>query len=1522
MVTDFDSFSNRGEYLAAHFFAEQLGEELKKGIFKTWSLRENDENDPRRTPRELLRSLRSSYFDDDRRGYFAKAAAGGELDTYENAEWRERLGEWHAELLAALGYDSGEPQRVSLHQAGRTVEMSVAWASEEDGILAVECGWATEVDSALDDEAGAPGHLLHPLRIRAGEAYETGAQLTSWLFGSELGGEDSGRRVRFVLLLCGGVLVLADRQAWAEGRYLAVSLDAALERNDTRAGGELAVAAALFCREMLAVGDADRERGLDKLRKTANDSAAGVSKELRHGLQRSVELIANEVLERLREEGVKPEEVTDPRTPFARQLTRESLRYLYRVLFLLYAEARPELGILPADDGSYEAGYSVARLRELVERDEELVEEEARQGFHLFASLDLLFNKVNSGHRPYGTEPDDDLPGDDEETRREKAARRSEDRGLRFEALRSELFEPGAVRLIGTRLPDPRVDEDAEEAYGPRWLDLRLRNECLHQVLRLLTLKPGRRGERGAVISYRNLGINQLGAVYEGLMSYTGIIAGDELCEVAKGGDPEKGSWLIPSKRQNEYPSECLVEYGEADAQRGRRGVKKYPAGTFVYRLAGRDRETSASYYTPESLTKVTVELTLKQRLSQGTRAAELLQYKICEPALGSGAFLNEAINQVAEEYLRRRQEELGYRVPTPDALAEKQKVKAYIALHNAYGVDLNATGVELAEVSLWLNTMHPGMRAPWFGLHLRRGNSLIGGRRAVYGESAVKGKDWLKTKGALAPRELPMSEELPRGAVHQFLLPNAGWASVVGESEAKALAPEAEKRLAAWKKGILKAPTATAARGRKLSQLARLQAVSRRAEFLWELVVERMKISEREISRHIDVWGADPDDPEYAFLARPEQAVPKEKVFHDLFTAKGTPYWRLKTVMDVWCSLWFWPLELAGKLDGSELPAADDASAAAELPVGEALAPETVMATPKLTYESVALSFDEEVVQEVRALPEPKARKKAAAKPRHAIERRPFIALTNFEDWLDFLEGVLGTADVEEGSIVPSFADLDSLEEYEEQLPGWMGMDNEYRLSERFPWLDAAQDIATAQGFLHWELDFALVFARKGGFDLQVGNPPWVRPDWVEQSGLAEFEPWFALAEKPTRDEWLARKEQVLADEGAQRTWLGELAGVAGTVAMLSSGTTYPLIAGTRPDLYRAFMCRAWRNLASGEGTAGLIHPDTHFNGVKEGRLRQAAYERLRFHAHFWNRAGAFPDIHPNTEFGVQVYGPPKEIGFTHVSWLFHAATLSDSLKHEGEGELPGIKHEGRWESRPHRDRLVEVDWVQLAEWHRLSGETDVPAAQAALLYPVTASEQGAVQALAAYSKRLGEHEPNISVGMFENLATRKLGLYEWNTSHVPSLDEVILQGPHIAGANPFSKQPNIPCRTNRDWSASNLAVLPEDAVPVTNYVRACDLETYRAAQDVWDGQRYTEYFRLTWRRMVPFDTERSLFAALIPPGPAHMDAVNSMALEDNRSTALNAGFWAALPLDYLLRITSRSDLRVAEARKMPAPD
>ncbi len=116
---------------------------------------------------------------------------------------------------------------------------------------------------------------------------------------------------------------------------------------------------------------------------------------------------------------------------------------------------------------------------------------------------------------------------------------------------------------------------------------------------------------------------------------------------------------MIPASNVDDYHDEVFVYTRRRRHRCPQPGTLR--AGPFVYRLAGRDRQTSASYYTPQSLTEVTVQLALKYRLDQRRqpqRARDLLDWTICEPALGSGAFLNEAINQVAAEYLRRRQEE------------------------------------------------------------------------------------------------------------------------------------------------------------------------------------------------------------------------------------------------------------------------------------------------------------------------------------------------------------------------------------------------------------------------------------------------------------------------------------------------------------------------------------------------------------------------------------------------------------------------------------------------------------------------------------------------------------------------------------------------------------------------------------------------------------------------------------------------------------------------------------------------
>ncbi|MEO3821238.1 class I SAM-dependent DNA methyltransferase [Plantactinospora sp. B24E8] len=1456
----FESLTNRGEYLSAHYLAEVLPTTLKGGLAKKWA---EEERGGRLTPRAALRGFRRDYFD--------RKTELADRELFDP----ERLRKVHVELLKVLGFgdpESGtgpgpgpEPRTITVERAGQEQQIRVAYAEPGSGgtghgIVAIECGWAVDTDAAQDPTEA--GRLLDPVELAGGERIETGAKLASWLFAAE-------DPPRYVLILGGGVVTLADRSVWGEGRYLAVSLDVLYGRNDER---EYDVVAALFGADSLRPPAEGGSEPLADLVAGSRQHAVGVSGELREGLRTSVELIANEVLDRIRQAGYRPEEVADL-DELARDLGREALRYLYRILFLLYAEARPELGVLPTKDPEYLEGYSMARLGDLVAR---RLPPSAKDGFHLYESLDLLFRMVNNGH-PTQEETDE-------------GETLSAGEGLRFEPLRSDLFLPEAITLIGERIPQPDCDDDVN---GPK-LDTRLRNETLYEVLRRLMITKGGRRRRGGFISYAQLGINQLGAVYEGLMSYTGFVATERLFEVAKHGDPKDGSWMIPESKVDDYDDDVFVL--KEHPVTGHKSRIPYEPGQFVYRLAGRDRQTSASYYTPQSLTEVTVQLALKYRIEEagdGLRARDLLDWTICEPALGSGAFLNEAINQVAAEYLRRRQEELGVALEPEDYHLELQRVKAYIALHNCYGVDLNRTAVELAEVSLWLNVMHAGLRAPWFGLHLKRGNSLIGGGRRLYRPEQLTDKSWLTT----APEDRPFRDgDITPGTVHHFLLPADGWGAVAAEKEARELAPIEADKLKKWRTAIKRAPSAKGSR-KQPSQVARLQALAGRVEFLWKLVRLRLEISEREIRRDIPVW--EPESP----LPPADGAVPREKILADL-TATGTPYWRLKTVMDVWCALWFWPLDAAELLDGSS-----DAYPAE--PVEVTHVREVPAYDDPVSYQKQDLFGGVESVQ--LAMP---VKPTATRKVSFAEQLRRPVPLANLDDWLTFAEALLGRADLPAESLFSQLTTLAEMTEYEGRLEGLMGMENPLRFEERFPWLHTATRIAEEQGFFHWELTFAQAFGR-GGFDLQVGNPPWVRPSWQEDLVLAEQEPWFKLVDKRGESVRKLKKSSVL--KLARSAYLGDLAVVSGIAEFVGSGTNYPLLAGTRPNLYRGFMCRMWDHLRPG-GTAGAVHPDTHFNGLREASLRYAAYCHLRLHAGFVNVGNwAFADASRTMDFGIHVYGGAREPNFLHLSQLYTASVLAASLEHGGEGDIPGQKFRDSWDRRPHRARIIRVNSEVLRNWRMVQGDVVKDAYGGALLAPITAREQQAIAAISKYPWRMKDQHPVFSLGFDEGQAKRNGLIAHW-AGRPDDLNEVILQGTHLAVANPYAKQPTEQAGRGNGWDPFSLTELSSSAIAKTSYVRSCDRQVFDDSQDIWDGRRYSEYFRLAWRRMVAFNTERSLFAALIPPGPTHVDAVNSLRLADNRSTALAAGAWASLPFDYLLRILGRADLRSAEAKGMPA--
>ncbi|HUZ51936.1 MAG TPA: class I SAM-dependent DNA methyltransferase, partial [Streptosporangiaceae bacterium] len=1162
------------------------------------------------------------------------------------------------------------------------------------------------------------------------------------------------------------------------------------ERNDAKRGGEIDRALACAGAESLAP-DADGSIWWQQVLDESVKHTVGVSKDLREGVRLSIEIIANDVVRRQAQLGLEPLPQSQ-----AQPLARQALRYLYRILFLLYAEASPELEVLPIGTGEYEQGYGLDRLRELTLV--ELVSPSAASGTHLHDSLALLFRLVDQGHNPAEQGPDGSQPG------------------LVFQSLRADLFLPAATSLI--------------DAVG-------LSNAALQQVLRHLLLSKESRGRDRGFISYAELGINQLGAVYEGLMSYTGFFAEADLYEVAPGGDPSDGSWVVPVERAVGIAETDFVR--AEDEATGEQKAVLHQRGTFVFRLAGRERQQSASYYTPEVLTRFTVSQALAELLDQDgtvTTAQEILSLTICEPALGSGAFAIEAVRQLAEQYLRRRQTELGTRID-PDAYpAELQRVKAYIALHQVYGVDLNATAIELAEISLWLDTMVSGLQAPWFGLHLRRGNSLIGARRAVYARAQVNDKSWLKATPAdvsIAGLADDLADGVTArqtdGRIHHFLLPAAGWGSAVEAKEARELAPEAAARLREWRKSVTNKPS------RK--QVDSLVELAHRVESLWQLTLRRLQIAEQEARRNIPLWGQDAPDH--------VPAVSREQIEATLSDPNGA-YQRLRRVMDAWAALWFWPLTDTGN---AMPPSLDEWIAACQLLLGR----------------------------------DPEARR----------SKGRIADLASTADWNDLTSA--------------------------EQLNLTFAATRPTKqIIEDHPWLGICEKVAGQQGFFHWELDFATVFAR-GGFDFQIGNPPWVRPRTGTDALMAEGDPWWQLANKPSEADRKAKRAQTLNLPGIRNLVIDGTTDVVVTAEYLGSVQAYLLLAGLQTNLYLCFIEQAWRH-SSHFGVVALVHPEAHFTAEKAGLLREHTYRRLRRHWQFINELLLY-EIEDHKRYGIHVYGRPSDtVEFLMASSLYHPDTVERSLRHDGSGEEPGFKDADRhWDLRPHRERILRVTDETLRAWHAIMEDGSIPVRQSRMVYTVNTA---AADVLATLSRqpRAGALGLEFSAGWHET-ADRKNGYFELRWGAPASWDDVILQGPHLFVATPMYKSVNPTMKHNQDWSDTDFEALAADAIPVTAYKPAGNRTRYDADYGQWDSGPVRAYYRIAWRRMAANTGQRTLIPALIPPGAAHPNPVYSVGLSRGQieSLCVTCGFLVSLLSDFAIRAAPKGDITLVPINRLP---
>ncbi len=1374
---------NKNEYYTSHYFTSIFKDNAEETI-SDWRSRAKEEGID--LPWHRFRDIRRQY-----------SPAQEKYNYFRSEEQSKPLVQEMAELyLNALGYEKRRSVSADLSDG-----LSIPVYHEEAKANGAPLLWAFLCVNEEHDGDILRGHIFE----KSEDEDITGASI-------EMANEDlmakiffAGEEVpRFVILIGINQIALIDRNKWNEKRFLQFDLNEIFGRHEESTYMAMIV---LLHRESLC--PADGGCVLDTLDENSNKHSAGVSEALKFALRECIEILGNEVIYDLKtRQGINLEEKpVDPG-----ELTLQCLRYMYRFLFMLFIESRSELGYAPMKSETYVKGYSLEGLRDVCARVKD-AGEVVSEGYYIDDTISELFHMIYMGY-----------PEDLDEYKKAVAEESLHD-VFTIEALKAHIFDPEYTKLI---------------------TEAKLRNSAMLQIVDLMSIsRPSGSRERRGRISYSALGINQMGAVYEALLSYRGFIAEQDLYEVKRAGDKFSEldvGYFVPESELSNYDEETervRYEHGEKKGQ-----LRMYEKGTFIYRLAGREREKSASYYTPEVLTKCLVKYALKELLRDKT-ADQILDLTICEPAMGSAAFLNEAINQIAEAYLQKKQEETGLTIEYEKRFEKLQQVKMYIADRNVYGVDLNPIAVELAEVSLWLNTIYKGAFVPWFGTQLVCGNSLIGARRQVYYVSKLEVGKWYDE----APVRIMPGEKRKRTGVstriYHFLLGDPGMSNYT-DKVIKGLEPENIKKINNWRKEFTKKYDE--------DDLVTLQRLSDAIDTLWDKTVELRKSVEKATAEPLSVFGHEETGEGSHTTIREKDAI-----YHKLFKSENMnnagPYARLKAAMDYWCALWFWPIDKADLL-----PSRQEFFFEMSLMLEGGLQAVNVNTSNQMT-------IDFEATQEVGIL--------------QLIPEGDQFALEFNRQYSD----------------LPVVC-LDDLRERSERLA-------------------IANQIAEQQHFMHWELEFADVFAEKGGFDLVVGNPPWIKMTWNEQNILSESNPLLAIR-KISAAEIAKIRTKELDDDKTYKSYIQEYRSVSAMQNYMDSHQNYYELSGQQTNLYKCFIPKAFY-LSNNNGVNGLLHPDSVFDDPKGDFLRKEIYRRLRKHFQFMNMLKLFPDVHSNVVYSINIYSNVFTENFEMICNLYWPSAIDESYDRSLEIPLEGLRDfNDNWSRHGNPERILNIGERELKMFMKLFGGVAYSSAKISPIHTKNFVE--ILSKISNVEKRLCDLEKHFyTTELWHETNDVKKGIISLHEHFPESMDVCIYSSPHIANGNPIYKTTRTQYTSNSSYDNIDLMCMEP------NYIQRClfeptDFKVYNQAIPIcpW-GKKYNNTYKLVTRKMLNLTQERTMMATIIPQEATHTFGLFGVAFEDIKQLSLFSGVCMSLVGDFLIKIMGKSNTTMDNFGKLP---